>query len=64
MCLFRKNWDTVPRKCHFECGALPKLGVFQLKMVTRIALVAKFGHFSTKNGDEIGLRRQFWAFLN
>ncbi|MED3643334.1 hypothetical protein P5F75_07880 [Caldifermentibacillus hisashii] len=31
-------------------------------MVTRLALVAKFGCFSTKNGDENGSRRQIWAF--
>jgi hypothetical protein len=31
-------------------------------MVTRLALVVKFGRFSTKNGDEISSRRQIRAF--
>jgi len=42
----------------------PKLSISELKTVTRTALVAKFGRFSTKNGDEIGFRRQIWAFFN
>jgi hypothetical protein len=31
-------------------------------MMTRLALVVKIGRFSTKNGDEIRVRRQIWAF--
>ena len=57
MCLFRKNWDTVPRKCHFECGSLPKLSISELKMVTRTRLVVKYLRFLTENGDENRPRR-------
>jgi hypothetical protein len=31
-------------------------------MVTRLAFVAKFGRFSTKNGDENSTRHQKWTF--
>ncbi|WP_270578872.1 hypothetical protein [Caldibacillus thermoamylovorans] len=40
------------------------MSISELKTVTRTALVAKFGRFSTKNGDEINSRRQNRAFLN
>ncbi|MEK6456057.1 hypothetical protein [Caldifermentibacillus hisashii] len=40
-----------------------KLCFSRPKMVTRLILVAKIGHFSLQNGDEIGARRQNRAFF-
>ncbi|MED3643333.1 hypothetical protein P5F75_07875 [Caldifermentibacillus hisashii] len=41
-----------------------KFGRFQLKMATRLALVAKIEHFPHQNDDENCSRRQIWAFFN
>jgi hypothetical protein len=41
-----------------ELISSPKVGVFQLKMVTRFGLVAKNWCFSTQISDENGSRRQ------
>jgi len=59
-----QNWAFFNWKRWREQLSSPKLGISELKTVTRTALVAKFGRFSTKNGDEISSRRQNWAFLN
>ncbi|WP_270577298.1 hypothetical protein, partial [Caldibacillus thermoamylovorans] len=41
-----------------ELVSSPKVGVFRLKSVTRMDLVAKSWCFSTQNSDENGSRRQ------
>jgi hypothetical protein len=41
-----------------------KFGRFQLKMATRLALVAKIEHFPHQNDDENSPRHQNQAFFN
>ncbi|PAC35356.1 hypothetical protein NSQ45_13605 [Caldifermentibacillus hisashii] len=54
----RQKWVVFGSKRRREQGSSPKKSVSHRKMVTRTGLVVKNKHFSPKNGDENGARRQ------
>ncbi len=59
----RQNWAFLTSKWRRDSVSSSKKNVFHLKMVTRFGFVAKIGHFSPQNGDEIRFRRQKRMFF-
>ncbi|MEK0291627.1 hypothetical protein P5F77_14295 [Caldifermentibacillus hisashii] len=53
----RQNRVFFTSKWRRERGSSSKIGVFRLKTVTSLILVAKIECFSSKNGDENEARR-------
>ncbi|MEL4027844.1 hypothetical protein NST89_04335 [Caldifermentibacillus hisashii] len=59
----RQKQAFLNQKRRRERASSPKTSISHLKVATRTGLVAKNKHFSTKSGDEIGFRRQNYAFF-